>query len=209
MKLCCGWGWKKSTAPMASAALNSGRNFGSSQFSPFTTVSSSAPFRPSTVTARSSSSTAALTSWAGSVARPAKRWGQVVAEERRVDGDHLHVHALRVHVFQPLFRREAHLRRGEVRALAASYQCADAVAGFVTKAVPIPSGVGGPPQGPRHEMSVDVDGPHERAYFLKRLPNPRRMSPGRVESGEASRSTVTRSENEAHSFRAFLSATRS
>src|SRR3989454_4341205 len=38
-------------------------------FRSFTTVSSSAPFRPSTVTARSSSSTAALTSWAGSVAR--------------------------------------------------------------------------------------------------------------------------------------------
>src|SRR2546428_8710018 len=57
-------------------------------------------------------------------------------------------------------------------------------------------------------MSVDVDGPHERAYFLKRLSNPRRMSPGRVESGEASRSTVTRSENEAQSLRAFLSAIR-
>src|SRR6059036_432484 len=46
-------------------------------------------------------------------------------------------------------------------------------------------------------------------YFLKRLSKPRRMSPGRVESGEASCSTVTRSENDVHSFRAFLSATRS
>src|SRR5499426_2184685 len=43
-------------------------------------------------------------------------------------------------------------------------------------------------------------------YFLKRLSNARRMSPGRVESGEASRSTVTRSENAAHSLAAFLSA---
>src|SRR2546426_516851 len=73
MKLCCGCGWKKSTAPMASAALNSGRNFGSSQLSPFTSVSSSAPLRPSTVTARSSSSMAALTSCTGRVPRPAGR----------------------------------------------------------------------------------------------------------------------------------------
>src|SRR2546430_293360 len=50
---------------------------------------------------------------------------------------------------------------------------------------------------------------HGCTYFLKRLSNPRRMSPGRVESGEASRSTVTRSENQAHSLRAFLSASRS
>src|SRR3977135_1797494 len=35
------------------------------------------------------------------------------------------------------------------------------------------------------------------------------MSPGRVESGEVSRSTVTRSENEAQLLRAFLSAIRS
>src|SRR5439155_627304 len=54
MKLCCGCGWKNSTAPSASAALKSGRNRGSSQFSPLTSVSSSAPLRPSTVTARSS-----------------------------------------------------------------------------------------------------------------------------------------------------------
>src|SRR5207249_11311084 len=46
-------------------------------------------------------------------------------------------------------------------------------------------------------------------YFLKRLSDPRWMSLGRVESGEASRSTVTRSENEAQSLRAFLSASRS
>src|ERR1041384_6577996 len=38
MKLFCGCGWKKSTAPIASAALKSGRNFGASQFSPFTIV---------------------------------------------------------------------------------------------------------------------------------------------------------------------------
>src|SRR5207244_12812364 len=61
--------------PMASAALNNGRNLGASQFSPLTTVPSSAPFRPRTVTARSSSSIAALTSCTGSVARPANRWG--------------------------------------------------------------------------------------------------------------------------------------
>src|SRR2546421_337095 len=52
MKLCCGCGWKNSTAPIASAALKSGKNFGSSQLSPFTTVSSSAPLRPSPVCRR-------------------------------------------------------------------------------------------------------------------------------------------------------------
>src|SRR6266513_2684532 len=45
-------------------------------------------------------------------------------------------------------------------------------------------------------------------YLLKRLSKPRRMSPGRVESGEAFRSTVTRSENQAQSLRALLSARR-
>ena len=58
-KLFCGCGWKKSTAPNASAALNRGRNFGSSHCSPLTPVSSAAPFEPSTVTARSSSAVAA------------------------------------------------------------------------------------------------------------------------------------------------------
>src|SRR2546429_1656582 len=45
-------------------------------------------------------------------------------------------------------------------------------------------------------------------YLLKRLSKPRRMSPGRVESGEAFGSTVTRSENQAQSLRALLSASR-
>src|SRR5438045_3796310 len=71
MKLCCGCGWKNSTAPSASAALKSGRNRGSSQFSPLTSVSSSAPLRPSPVTARSSSSMASFTSCTGTAARPA------------------------------------------------------------------------------------------------------------------------------------------
>src|SRR5215831_18269004 len=42
-------------------------------------------------------------------------------------------------------------------------------------------------------------------YFLKRLSKPRRISLGRVESGEASRSTVTRSENRAHALAEFFS----
>ena len=45
-------------------------------------------------------------------------------------------------------------------------------------------------------------------YFLKRSSKARRMSPGRVESGEESRSTVTRRENIAQSLRAVLSTCR-
>ena len=60
---------------MASAALKKGRKRGASQFSPFTIVSSSAPLRPSPVTARSSSAIAAFVSCMGRVARPAKRVG--------------------------------------------------------------------------------------------------------------------------------------
>jgi hypothetical protein len=50
---------------------------------------------------------------------------------------------------------------------------------------------------------------YSRYGFLKRLSKFRRMSLGRVESGEAFRSTTTRSENKAHSFDAFLSTIRS
>src|SRR5437016_10326116 len=63
---------------------------------------------------------------------------EVIAEERRVDGHDLHVHALRVHVLQPLFGREAHLGRVELRALAVAQHGAEAVAGLVTEAVPFP-----------------------------------------------------------------------
>ena len=38
---------------------------------------------------------------------------------------------------------------------------AEPVASFVTEAVPLTFGVGGLPDTRRHEVSVDVDGPHE------------------------------------------------
>ena len=41
---------------------------------------------------------------------------EVIAEERRVNRDHLDVDALRVHVGEALLRREAHLGRGEAGA---------------------------------------------------------------------------------------------
>ena len=193
MKLCCGWGWKNSTAPIDSAALNSGRYFGSSQFSPFTTVSSSAPLRPRTVTARSSSSIAVFTSCTGSVASPAKRRGhwrvipaissftsrasarpggrvEVIAEERRVNRDHLDVDALRVHVGEALLRREAHLGRVELDAPAAADHGAETVAGLVAMAVPRNAGLGRPPQRLRHEMRVNVDRPHDRLLSRRRGP---------------------------------------
>src|SRR5262249_56650957 len=63
---------------------------------------------------------------------------------------------------------------------------------------------------PRVEATRETEGrrPDLPIYFLKRLSKARRMSAGRAESGEASRSTVTRSENRLQSVRAGLSATR-
>jgi hypothetical protein len=97
---------------------------------------------------------------------------EVVAEERRVDGDDLHVHTLRVHVRDPLFRGEANLLRAERDALAVAHEAADALAGLVTKAVPLATGLGGAPRRARHEMRVDVDALHARR--LDRLLDPRR-----------------------------------
>ena len=94
---------------------------------------------------------------------PPLRGVEVVAEERRVDRDHLHVDALGVHVLQPLVGREAHLGRREGGALAAAHHDAHALAGLVAKAVPFLAGGGGPPQRLRHQVRVDVDGPHGRS----------------------------------------------
>jgi hypothetical protein len=85
----------------------------------------------------------------------------VVAEERGVDGDHLHVHALRIHVLDPLLGREAHLGRGEAGALAVGPQeGAEPLAGLVPEAVPDAARLGGLPERARHQVGVDVDGPH-------------------------------------------------
>ena len=92
----------------------------------------------------------------------ALRGFEVVAEERRVDREHLNVHALGVHVFQSLVRREAHLWRAESRALAVAHHDAEALAGLVPVAVPVLPGLGGAPQRLRHEMGVHVDGAHAR-----------------------------------------------
>ena len=91
---------------------------------------------------------------------PPPRGIEVIAEERRVDGDDLHVHTLRVHVGDPLFGREANLRRGERDALVVAHEAADALAGLVTEAVPLAAGLGGAPRRARHEMRVDVDALH-------------------------------------------------
>jgi hypothetical protein len=94
--------------------------------------------------------------------RGARRGVQVIAEERGVDREHLHVHALRVHVGQALLRREAHLGRGEAGALAVSaHEDAEAIAALVPEAVPLAAGLRGLPDPPRHHVRVDVDGPHE------------------------------------------------
>ena len=91
---------------------------------------------------------------------PSLRRIEVMAEERRVDRDHLDVDALRVHVLQSLVGGEAHLRRRERRTLAVAHHDAEALARLVTVAVPLPAGFGGPPHRLRHEMSVDVDAAH-------------------------------------------------
>src|SRR5216683_5685122 len=97
----------------------------------------------------------------------ALRGVEVMAEKRRVNRDHLHVDALRVHVLDPLFRREAHLGRGEAEALAVAHDRADAFARLVPVAVPRLASVGGAPQRLRHEVGVDVDGAHASRRRLR------------------------------------------
>ena len=93
--------------------------------------------------------------------RPPRRRVEVIAEERRVNRDHLDVDALRVHVGEALLRREAHLGRAELDAPAAADHGAETVAGLVAIAVPRNAGLGRPPQRLRHEMRVNVDRPHD------------------------------------------------
>src|SRR6185503_13787606 len=90
---------------------------------------------------------------------------EVIPEERRVNGQDLDVHALRVHVLEPLLRREAHLGRDEAVPLAAADDDPDALAGLVAEPVPLLAGVRGPPERLRHEVRVDVDGPHRMGAY--------------------------------------------
>jgi len=69
-----------------------------------------------------------------------------------------------------------------------------------------PSGVGGPATGIAARDERGCRWSHERAYFLKRLPNPRRCRRGVSSRARRRARPVTRSENQAHSLRAFLSA---
>jgi hypothetical protein len=86
----------------------------------------------------------------------------MLAEERRVDRDDLHVHALRVHVLQPLLDREAHFGRAEGNAPATARQGAEAFARLVPVAEPLTAGLDRSPQRLGHEVGVDVDGTHAR-----------------------------------------------
>ena len=92
---------------------------------------------------------------------------EVVTKKRRVNRQHLHIHALRVHVFHAFFGRVAHLGRVEVGALAVADDGAEARAGFVTIAMPFLFGVGGVPQRAWDYMGVYVDGFHESIFILR------------------------------------------
>src|SRR5262249_997197 len=54
---------------------------------------------------------------------------------------------------------------------------ADAVAGLVTKAVPFPAGLDRLPQGPRHQVRMNVDGLHEVLPLEVEEPSGRRLDP--------------------------------
>src|SRR5712692_1686304 len=111
---------------------------------------------------------------------------EMVTEERGVDRDHLYVHALRVHVLQALCRGEAHLGRAESRALAVAHHDTEAFAGLVPVPVPFLARVGGPPEGLRHEVGVNVDGAHAK-WLGGGLRPPSEASPRRSASRRASR----------------------
>ncbi len=91
---------------------------------------------------------------------------EVIADERYVDGEHLHVHFLRVHVLQAFLHRVAHLGRTEARAHAASHHRAQALARLVTKAMPFLFRVDGLPQRFRDDVGMDVYRFHE--FFVSR-----------------------------------------
>jgi hypothetical protein len=78
-----------------------------------------------------------------------------------MNGNHLHIHALRVHILQALLRREPELGRRDEAVLPLHDQQPGAISGLMPYRMPGTAGCNGPPQPLGHEMSVDVYRAHE------------------------------------------------
>src|SRR5262245_21065322 len=74
--------------------------------------------------------------------------------------DHLHIHALSVHVLQTLLRREAQFWRLDTDAFSRANQSAQTVPRLMAKSVPGLSGIDALPETLWHQMGMNVDGPH-------------------------------------------------
>src|SRR5881296_3593705 len=85
----------------------------------------------------------------------------MVAKERRMNGNHLHIRTLRVHVLETLFRRETHFGRGDGTAFPLAHHIPRAVAWLMADAVPRLAGGNGLPETLRYEMGMYVNGAHE------------------------------------------------
>ncbi len=110
---------------------------------------------------------------------------EVVAEERRVDRDHLRVDTLSVHVAQTLFGRESHLEVRDAALPSVRHRGAETLAGLEARPVPGLSGVDGAPQTLRHQVRVDVDGAHRCFFYHTFGPAIRRSRSAPSGSGSA------------------------
>ena len=90
---------------------------------------------------------------------------EVIAEQRSVHRDHLHVRALGIHVRQPLLRREPRLGHGDATRLPIGHGGAPAIAKLEPCAVPIPAGVDGFPEAPRNHVRMDIDATSSKGGF--------------------------------------------
>src|SRR5690242_2439689 len=90
----------------------------------------------------------------------------MVAEQRRMNGHHLHVHTLRVHILKTLLRGEAHLGRGDGAASSLTDNRLQTISCLVLYPVPGAASGDGLPQTLRHKVSMHVNTTHTVFLFL-------------------------------------------
>lgn len=84
---------------------------------------------------------------------PSLGWLQIIAEERRMDRDHLHVYTLRVHVLEALCRCEAQFGCLDGTAFVVTDGSAQAGPWLIADAVPRVASVNGLPETLRHQRA--------------------------------------------------------
>src|SRR5215468_4538725 len=93
-----------------------------------------------------------------------------------MDRDHLHIHPLRVHVLEALFRCEAQFRALDGNAFAVTDDSSQPGSWLVAAAMPGLSSVNSLPETLRHEMGMNVDGPHVRTSFSRTTAHPAKLA---------------------------------